>query len=183
MSRANIGIYGLGVMGSALALNLAEQGFDVAVTNREVSWIADFVAEAGPLAERLHPHSELSAFVSGLKTPRVILFMIPSGAPMDSMIAAVTPLLEAGDTIIDGGNANFHDTRRRAEALGQQDLHFVGMGVSGGEKGARHGPSMMVGGTAHSWTQLEPMLRAIAAKYEGVPCVAHLGPEIGRAHA
>ena len=177
MSRANIGIYGLGVMGSALALNLAEQGFDVAVSNREVGWIADFVAEAGPLAARLHPHSEMSDFVAGLKTPRVILFMIPSGVPMDDMIRAVTPLLEAGDTIIDGGNANFHDTRRRAEALAQQDLHFVGMGVSGGEKGARHGPSMMVGGTAHSWSQLEPMLRAIAAQYEGAPCVAHLGPD------
>ncbi|WP_438990802.1 NADP-dependent phosphogluconate dehydrogenase [Lentibacter sp.] len=177
MSRGDIGVYGLGVMGSALALNLAEQGFDVAVSNREVGWIADFVAEAGPLAARLHPHSEMSDFVAGLKTPRVILFMIPSGVPMDDMIRAVTPLLEAGDTIIDGGNANFHDTRRRAAALATQGLHFVGMGVSGGETGARHGPSMMVGGTAQSWTQLEPMLRAIAARYEGDPCVAHLGPD------
>ncbi|RFP91047.1 NADP-dependent phosphogluconate dehydrogenase [Rhodobacteraceae bacterium 63075] len=177
MSQANIGVYGLGTMGSALALNLAEQGFDVAVTNREVEWIADFIAEAGDLAGRLHPHEALGDFVKALRTPRVILFMIPSGAPMDAMIEVVAPLLEPGDTIIDGGNANFNDTRRRAAALAGDDLHFVGMGVSGGEKGARHGPSIMVGGTAHSWAQLEPMLRAIAADHEGDPCVDHLGPD------
>lgn len=177
MAQANIGVYGLGTMGSALALNLAEQGFDVAVTNRETEWIGDFISEAGELADRLHPHEALDDFVRGLKTPRVILFMIPSGAPMDAMIEAITPLLEPGDTIIDGGNANFNDTRRRSAALARDDLHFVGMGVSGGEKGARHGPSIMVGGTAHSWAQLEPMLRAIAADYEGDPCVDHLGPD------
>lgn len=177
MARADIGVYGLGVMGRALALNLAEQGFDVAVTNREHSWIADVVTEAGPLAGRLHPQTGLADFVAGLKTPRVVLFMIPSGAPMESMIEAITPLLEAGDTIIDGGNANFHDTRRRAAALALQDLQYVGMGVSGGEAGARHGPSLMVGGTAQAWRRLEPMLTAIAAKYQGVPCVAHLGPD------
>ncbi|QGX96983.1 NADP-dependent phosphogluconate dehydrogenase [Roseovarius faecimaris] len=177
MSTAQIGVYGLGTMGSALALNMAEHGFDVAVTNRETEWIAPFMAEAGDLAAKLHPHDELEAFVQGLTTPRVILFMIPSGKPMDMMIDAVTPLLEPGDTIIDGGNANFHDTRRRAAALAERDLHFVGMGVSGGEAGARHGPSMMVGGTSHSWAQLGPILRAIAATFEGDPCVDHLGPD------
>jgi 6-phosphogluconate dehydrogenase len=177
MVRADIGIYGLGTMGSALALNLAEKGFDVAVTNRDADEIFDIMREADAFAGKLHGHEALADFVVGLKTPRVILFMIPSGAPMDAMIEMVAPLLQAGDTIIDGGNANFHDTRRRAAALAEVDLHFVGMGVSGGEKGARHGPSMMVGGTAHSWEQLEPMLRAIAARYEGDPCVAHLGPD------
>ncbi|MEM9129631.1 MAG: NADP-dependent phosphogluconate dehydrogenase [Pseudomonadota bacterium] len=177
MMAAQIGVYGLGTMGSALALNMAENGFDVAVTNREAEWIAPFMEEAGDLAERLHPHESLEAFVAGLKTPRVILFMIPSGKPMDMMIEAVAPLLEDGDTIIDGGNANFHDTRRRSAFLSEDNLHFVGMGVSGGEKGARHGPSMMVGGTEHSWDQLRDILKAISAKYEGSPCVDHLGPD------
>jgi 6-phosphogluconate dehydrogenase len=175
--KAQIGVYGLGTMGSALALNMAEKGFDVAVTNRELDWIADFMSEAGTLTSNLTSYEALESFVAGLKTPRVILFMIPSGKPMDMMIEAVSPLLEPGDTIIDGGNADFHLTRARGQRMAEQDLHFVGMGVSGGEKGARHGPSMMVGGTDHSWTQLRPILRAIAAQYEGDPCVDHLGPD------
>ncbi len=174
---SQIGVYGLGTMGSALALNMAEKGFYVAVTNREVEWIADFMAEAGELSDRLSPHEKLKDFVANLKTPRVILFMIPSGKPMDMMIDAISPLLEPGDTIIDGGNADFHLTRARTARLAEQDLHFVSMGVSGGEKGARHGPSMMVGGTDHSWQQLRPILRAIAARYEDDPCVDHLGPD------
>ena len=174
---AQIGIYGLGTMGSALALNIAEHGFDVAVTNREVEWIAPFMTEAGDLAVRLHPHELLEAFVAALNTPRVILFMIPSGPPMDAMLAQITPLLSPGDTVIDGGNADFHDTRRRAAQLAERDLHFVGLGVSGGEAGARHGPSMMLGGSDHSWAQLEPILTAIAARYDGIPCVARLGPD------
>lgn len=177
MSTAQIGVYGLGTMGSALALNMAEQGIDVAVTNREVDWIADFMTEAGALAARLHPHETLKAFVNALATPRVILFMIPSGKPMDMMIEAITPLLEPGDTLVDGGNANFHDTRRRNAGLAAQGLHFVGMGTSGGEDGARHGPSMMVGGSAEAWTLLKPILSAIAARYQGDPCVDHLGPD------
>lgn len=177
MSKAQIGVYGLGTMGSALALNMAEHGFEVAVTNRETDWIAPFLAEAGDLVRHLHPHDTLESFVAGLKPPRVILCMIPSGAPMDAMIKALRPLLSAGDTVIDGGNADFHDTSRRAAELGAQDLHFVGLGVSGGELGARTGPSMMMGGSDHSWQQLGPILRAIAAQYEGAPCVAHLGPD------
>lgn len=177
MAQAQIGIYGLGTMGSALALNMADHGFDVAVTNRETDWIGPFVNEAGDLAERLQPHERLVDFVAALKTPRIILFMIPSGAPMDAMLAEVAPLLSPGDTVIDGGNADFHDTRRRAAQLDNLNLHFVGLGVSGGEAGARHGPSMMMGGSVHSWQQLEPILTAIAARYEDAPCVAHLGPD------
>ncbi len=177
MGEAQIGVYGLGTMGSALALNMAEHGFDVAVTNREQDWISEFVKEAGPLAERLHPKDDLGDFVASLKTPRVILFMIPSGAPMDAMISTITPLLGPGDTIIDGGNADFHATRRRAADLAERDLHFVGMGVSGGEEGARHGPSMMLGGSNHSWQQLKPILRAIAARFNDDPCVDHFGPD------
>ncbi|MCZ4354348.1 NADP-dependent phosphogluconate dehydrogenase [Roseovarius aestuarii] len=177
MDKAQIGVYGLGTMGSALALNMAEHGVDVAVSNREADWIAPFLDEAGPLAARIQGHSDLAGFVGALRAPRVILFMIPSGAPMDAMIEMVTPMLSPGDTIIDGGNADFHATRRRAAALAAQDLHFVGMGVSGGEAGARHGPSMMVGGSDHSWAQLRDILRTIAADYQGDPCVAHLGPD------
>ncbi|MCZ4254525.1 NADP-dependent phosphogluconate dehydrogenase [Sulfitobacter sp. G21635-S1] len=176
-ATADIGVFGLGTMGSALALNLAESGFTVAVSNREAEWIDPFLVEAGPLADRLVGTPALAGFVAALATPRSILFMIPSGAPMDAMIAEIAPLLDPGDTIIDGGNADFNDTRRRAAALKDKGLHFVGMGVSGGEEGARHGPSMMVGGTGHSWTQLQPMLEAIAARFEGEPCVAHLGPD------
>ena len=174
---ADIGVYGLGTMGSALALNLADSGFDVAVSNREANWIDDFIKEAGPLAKRLTGQADLADFVAAIARPRSILFMIPSGAPMDAMIEAIRPHLEEGDTIIDGGNANFNDTRRRSADLDGTGLHFVGMGVSGGEEGARHGPSMMVGGSDHSWNSLRPMAEAIAAKFKGDPCVAHLGPD------
>ncbi|QBF31003.1 NADP-dependent phosphogluconate dehydrogenase [Thalassococcus sp. S3] len=177
MVQADIGVYGLGTMGSALALNLAEKGFEVAVSNREADWLAPFLAEAGSLSARIAAHAGLDDFVASLKAPRMILFMIPSGAPVDDLIAALQPYLSAGDTLIDGGNSDFHDTRRRAAALSAQGLHFVGMGVSGGEEGARTGPSMMVGGTGESWNRLRPMAEAIAAQYQGSPCVAHLGPD------
>ncbi|MGJ8557869.1 MAG: NAD(P)-binding domain-containing protein, partial [Sulfitobacter geojensis] len=133
---ADIGVYGLGTMGSALAMNFADKGFRVAVSNREADWIGDFLTEAGPLAERMVGETDLEAFVSAIARPRNILFMIPSGAPIDAMIAAITPFLDEGDTLIDGGNADFHDTRRRAKAFEGTGFHFVGMGVSGGEEGA-----------------------------------------------
>ena len=177
MQLADIGVYGLGTMGSALALNLAEHGFRVAVSNREVDWIAPFMAEAGPLAARIEAQDSLEGLVAALEAPRVILFMIPSGAPMDEMIAAVLPLLEAGDTIIDAGNADFNDTRRRSDALAARGVHFVGLGVSGGAHGARTGPSMMMGGSVASWNRLRPMAEAIAARFEGTPCVARVGPD------
>ena len=181
MGKADIGIYGLGTMGSALALNFAEKGFGVAVANRETEWIDGFLAEAAAespaIAERLFAARDLKAFVAGLARPRVVLMMIPSGAPVDEMIAAFRPLLQDGDTLIDAGNADFNDTVRRARALGGTGLHFVGMGVSGGAEGARHGPSMMFGGSAHSWQALRPMAEAVAARFDGAPCVAHLGPD------
>ena len=174
---ADIGVYGLGTMGSALALNLADHGFKVAVSNKEADWITPFIDASGPLEAHLTGTETLPDFVAAIARPRSILFMIPSGAPMDAMIDAIMPLLDEGDTIIDGGNADFNDTRRRSAAFKGTGRHFVGMGVSGGAEGARHGPSMMVGGTPHSWDQLRPMVQAIAAKFEGDPCVAHLGPD------
>src|SRR5690606_28666535 len=116
LKRPQIGVYGLGTMGSALALNMAENGIEVAIANRELDWLQPFMADAGPLANRLHPETTLEGFVASLAPPRVILFMIPAGAPMDAMIAAITPLLAPGDTIIDGGNADFHVTRQRSKA-------------------------------------------------------------------
>ena len=127
MEKSQIGIYGLGTMGSALALNMAEEGFEVAVTNRETSWIVDFVREADELRGNLHPYVTLEEFVEGLQSPRVVLFMIPSGAPMDAMIEKITPLLDEGDTIIDGGNADFNLTRKRSAELTAKGLHYVGM--------------------------------------------------------
>lgn len=177
MDQADIAVYGLGTMGSALALNLADKGFRVAVSNRETDWISDFVTEAGPLAAQFVPTQSLADLVRATRAPRSILFMIPSGAPMEEMIAQVTPLLEIDDTIIDAGNADFNDTQRRTKALQGTGLHYVGMGVSGGEQGARHGPSMMVGGSDHSWAQLKPKLEAIAAQFQDDPCVAHIGPD------
>src|SRR6056297_1937559 len=177
MGKARIGVYGLGTMGSALALNIADHGFDVAVSNREAGWIAPFIAEAGGLADRIQPHEQLQDFVASLACPRVILFMIPSGAPMDAMLREIDPLLAPGDIVIDGGNADFHDTIRRVCELSVSRRYFVGLGVSGGEAGARHGPSMMMGGSAEAWERIAPVLTAIAARHEGSPCVAHLGPD------
>ncbi len=177
MSSADIGVYGLGTMGSALALNFAEKGFTVAVTNRETPWIKRFVEESGALAGQFVPSDTVEEFVGSLKRPRIMLFMIPSGPPMDDMIARLRSMLEEGDTLIDGGNADSNDTRRRSSDLSGTGLHYVGMGVSGGAEGARHGPSMMVGGTDHSWQHMRPMAEAIAARYQGDPCVAHVGPD------
>ncbi|WP_164658212.1 NADP-dependent phosphogluconate dehydrogenase [Tropicibacter sp. Alg240-R139] len=174
-TQARVGVYGLGTMGSALALNMAEQGIHVAISNRESDWIAPFLAEAGELAIRITGAVELAEFVDAVAQPRVIILMIPSGAPVDAMIKRLIPLLGEEDTVVDAGNADFIDTRRRtAEAAG---IHFVGMGVSGGEDGARHGPSMMVGGSDHSWQQLQPILEPIAARFKHDPCVAHVGPD------
>ncbi|WP_397542679.1 NADP-dependent phosphogluconate dehydrogenase [Roseovarius salis] len=177
MARAEIGIYGLGTMGGALALNMAEKGLGVAISNREADWIDPFMNAAGDLAQNLYPRERIEDFVAALARPRAVMFMIPSGPPLDNMIAAIAPLLSRGDTIVDGGNADFHDTRRRAAQLAESGLHFVGMGVSGGQHGARHGPSLMVGGPEQGWQRLAPVLRAIAARYEGDPCVARLGPD------
>ena len=177
MVKARIGVYGLGTMGSALALNIAENGFSVAVTNRNTTWIDGFLKEAEGLKGEVTGHMSLEAFVVGIETPRAILFMIPSGAPLDSMIEKITPLLSPGDRIIDGGNSDFHETRRRQAALEAQGFVYIGMGVSGGEEGARFGPSIMVGGEAESFEGIRDIIEAISAKYEGDPCADRLGPD------
>jgi 6-phosphogluconate dehydrogenase len=177
MSDPKIGIYGLGTMGAALALNMADKGIAIAVSNRTASVIPEFMERAGDLTENITAVDDLKALIDALPKPRNLLAMIPSTGPMDAFLDDVIPMLEAGDTVIDAGNADFHSTRARAARLAEHDLHFVGLGVSGGEEGARHGPSMMMGGTDHSWSELKPVLEKIAAKFDGAACVDHLGPD------
>jgi 6-phosphogluconate dehydrogenase len=173
---ADIGLVGLGTMGAALALNIAEKGFDIAVFNRTESVTESFAAEAGELASRITPCATLEALVGALKAPRAIILMVPAGAPVDEMIAKLTPLLDTADMIIDCGNANFHDTVRRAAAA-ERGSPYLGVGVSGGEEGARHGPAIMGGGPKEAWDRVAPIFEAIAAKFGTSPCAAWMGPD------
>jgi 6-phosphogluconate dehydrogenase len=177
MTQAHIGVIGVGTMGSALALNFAEKGHDVALWNLELEAVDRLIASAGDLATRLQRCETLIDMVAALPVPRSIVLMIPAGAPVDQTIAVLRPLLSAGDTIIDGGNSDFRDTITRTKGLEAAGLSYLGIGVSGGAEGARRGPSMMVGGTGSSYSRVAPILEAIAARYEGDPCVAHLGPD------
>ena len=181
MSQAEIGLIGLGVMGSNLALNIAEKGNKIAVFNRTVEATHKFYAEAGELQGQIVPCDTIEAFVAAIRPPRPIIIMIKAGEPVDQQMEILKPYLAKGDIMIDAGNANFRDTMRRFEALKDSGLTFIGMGVSGGEEGARHGPSIMVGGTEESWKRVESVLTSIAAKYDNDPCVAWLG-ENGAGH-
>ncbi|MHA7866078.1 MAG: NADP-dependent phosphogluconate dehydrogenase [Salipiger thiooxidans] len=177
MAALRIGIYGLGTMGSALALNMAEKGVPIAVSNRSDDLIGAFAQRAAPLAGDVTTAPDLPALVAALPRPRLLLAMIPSTGPLDALLDEVIPLLDEGDTVIDAGNADFHDTRRRAARLAEHGMHFVGLGVSGGEDGARHGPSMMFGGSEESWAGLKPLLEPIAARFGEDPCVDRMGPD------
>ncbi len=181
MQKAEIGLIGLGVMGSNLALNIAEKGNRIAVFNRTTARTDQFVASAGKLAARIVACHSMEEFVAAIRPPRPVIIMVQAGDAVDQQIAALRPLMSAGDIIIDAGNANFRDTMRRFEGLSDSGLTFIGMGVSGGEEGARHGPSIMVGGTAQSYARVEGVLISIAAKYKGEPCCAWLG-ENGAGH-
>jgi 6-phosphogluconate dehydrogenase len=175
MSNAEIGLIGLGTMGAALALNIADNGFDIAVWNRTTATTQGFHQGAGDLADRITPTETLKEFVSKIKTPRAIILMVPAGDAVDDQIAALRPLLDADDMIIDAGNANFHDTNRRARDAG--DLPFLGIGVSGGEEGARFGPSIMGGGKRVYWDRVSHILETISAKHKGKPCATWMGEE------
>jgi 6-phosphogluconate dehydrogenase len=164
-------------MGAALALNIADKRFPVAVHNRTTSAIGEFLDSAGALRDRLTGCDKPEALVAALDRPRAILIMVNAGAPVDAVIDTLVPLLDAGDLLIDAGNSEFHDTIRREKALSARGLKFFGMGVSGGEEGARHGPSIMVGGPADAYARVRDIVEAIAAKYKGDPCAAHLGPD------
>ncbi|MDO1584370.1 NADP-dependent phosphogluconate dehydrogenase [Rhizobium oryzicola] len=175
MEQAEIGLIGLGVMGSNLALNIAEKGNKIAVFNRTQEATKKFYAEAGALQSQIIPCETLEEFVAAIRPPRPIIIMIKAGDPVDQQMELLKPYLSAGDIMIDAGNANFRDTMRRFDSLKDSPLTFIGMGVSGGEEGARHGPSIMVGGTEESWKRVEKVLTSISAKFNGDPCVAWLG--------
>jgi 6-phosphogluconate dehydrogenase len=172
MTTAQIGLIGLGTMGAALALNIADNGFDIAVWNRTRKVTNGFIKNAGDLATRIIGTDTLEDLIAAIATPRAIILMVPAGQPVDDQIAALRPLLDDNDLIIDAGNALFHDTNRRmAEAKGP----FLGIGVSGGEEGARFGPSIMGGGERTSWDRVAHILEAISAKHEGTPCATWMG--------
>ncbi|MBL4811793.1 MAG: NADP-dependent phosphogluconate dehydrogenase [Rhodobacteraceae bacterium] len=179
MSIAEIGLIGLGTMGSALALNIAEKGFPIAVWNRTGSVTTAFHVEAGALADKITPTQSLEELVAAIAEPRAIILMVPAGQPVDDQIDALRKLLGPNDMIIDAGNANFHDTNRRSKAAG--DLPFLGIGVSGGEEGARHGPAIMGGGKREHWDRVSHILEAISAKFGDTPCADWMG-EAGAGH-
>jgi 6-phosphogluconate dehydrogenase len=181
MSKAEIGLIGLGVMGSNLALNIAEKGSAIAVYNRTSARTGAFFENAGELRRNIVPCASLEELVAQIKPPRPIILMVQAGKAVDEQIEGLRPLLSRNDIIIDAGNANFRDTIRRFGELRDSGLTFIGMGVSGGEEGARHGPSIMVGGKQEAYKRVEAVLTAIAAKFEGEPCCAWLG-EGGAGH-
>jgi len=173
---AQIGVTGLGVMGRNLARNFARHGYVVALHNRTASRTTDTADQFGGEGTFI-PARAAEEFVRALERPRRVLIMVNAGDATDAVIDEFAPLLQPGDMLIDGGNAHFHDTRRREAKLRQQGLHFVGMGVSGGEEGALHGPSVMPGGSAESYQALGPMLETISAHVDGTPCCTHIGPD------
>jgi len=175
-STTSVGLVGLGTMGAAIALNIAENGYPIAVYNRTGSVTDEFISGAGDLAERLTPTKTLEEFVAAIEAPRSIILMVPAGPIVDAQIEALRPLLDKDDLIIDAGNAQFDDTNRRSRAAVAAGVPFLGIGVSGGEEGARHGPSIMGGGDVEAWQRVRPMLEAISAKHGDTPCATHMGP-------
>ena len=174
-ARAQIGVTGLAVMGRNLARNLARHGYVVAVHNRSFAKTESLVADHGGEGQFVASES-LADFVGSLERPRKVVVMVKAGGPTDAVIGELVPLLEAGDIVIDAGNAHFPDTVRREAELAERGIHFVGTGVSGGEEGALNGPSIMPGGSRESYAVLGPILEDISAKVDGVPCCAHVGP-------
>ena len=185
MTKCDIGLIGLAVMGQNLVLNMDDHGFKVAVFNRTVSRVDDFINGNAKGTKVVGTHS-IEELVSVLKRPRRIMLMVKAGQPVDDFIDLLIPRLEQGDIIIDGGNSNYNDTMRRTEYVESKGLLYIGTGVSGGEEGARHGPSIMPGGSPEAWPHVKPILQAIAAKVpegdpNGVPCCDWVG-EDGAGH-
>ena len=177
----DIGLIGLAVMGQNLVLNMNDHGFKVAVFNRTVSKVDDFVNNEAKGTQVVGAHS-IEEFIGLLKRPRRVMLMVKAGDTVDQMIEHVAPLLEAGDIIIDGGNSLYTDSNRRTKSLAEKGILFIGTGVSGGEEGARRGPSIMPGGNPKAWEHVKPIFQAIAAKVEdGTPCCDWVG-EDGAGH-
>ncbi len=172
--RNQFGMVGLGVMGRNLLLNIADQGFAVSGLDKELIAVSFLQKEAEH--RKVFATQSTEDFVKSLATPRSIMILVPAGNPVDMVISELLPFLDEGDIIIDGGNSYFTDTLKRTESLKERGFHFMGVGVSGGEQGARYGPSLMPGGDIKAFQIVEPIFKAIAAKVDGEPCVTHLGP-------
>src|SRR5438270_4384522 len=176
MPEKEMGVVGLGTMGMNLARNLSSHGAKVAVYNRTHRKTEDFITAHGAEGD-FAPAATLEELARVLKPPRAVLVMVNAGPPVDETIDALTTVLDKGDIIIDGGNSLFRDTQRRAAAVERLGFGYIGCGVSGGEEGALHGPSLMPGGTRQSYARVEGMLTAIAASVEGGPCCTYIGPD------
>jgi 6-phosphogluconate dehydrogenase len=172
----DFGMIGLGTMGRNLLLNLADHGFAAIGFDKDLTQAGVLESSATP-GTTVKGATSLSEMVQQLKTPRKIMMLVPAGQAVDSVIRDLLPLLEKGDIIIDGGNSHYTDTLNRIEYLKDKNVHFIGMGVSGGEHGARTGPSIMPGGDVEAWHQLKPLLEAISAKVNNEPCVSYMGKE------
>lgn len=179
--QADIGLIGLAVMGQNLVLNMNDHGYKVAVYNRTTEKVDEFLAQEAKDTPIVGAHS-VEELISHLKSPRRVMLMIKAGSPVDAAIEQLIPHLDAGDIIIDGGNSNYEDSMRRTDYLEAKGLLFVGAGVSGGEEGARNGPSIMPGGSHAAWEHVKPIFQAIAAKVaDGTPCCDWVG-ENGAGH-
>ncbi|WP_455203935.1 decarboxylating NADP(+)-dependent phosphogluconate dehydrogenase [Kaarinaea lacus] len=173
-AQADIGLIGLAVMGQNLVLNMNDHGFTVAVFNRTTSKVDDFIAGSAAGTQVIGTHS-LEEFCTTLSRPRKVMLMVKAGTAVDSFIEMLLPHLESGDIIIDGGNSLYTDTQRRTEELAKKNILYLGLGVSGGEEGARHGPSLMPGGNADAWPAVKDIFQAIAAKVDGDTCCEWIG--------
>ena len=174
VEKCEIGIVGLGVMGCNLLLNMADHGFTVAGYDKDNSKVKSLQQQATSAAIQAFP--DIKDFIAALKPPRAIMMLVPAGAPVDAVIQDVLPYLDKGDLIIDAGNSYFRDTDRRAKELTAKGIQFLGIGISGGEKGARLGPSIMPGGPKAAYERVRPILEAVSAKVNNDPCVTYLGP-------
>ena len=173
-SKCSLGIIGLGTMGRNLLLNMAGNGFEVAGHDKDTSKIT--LLEKESEGKPVKGFSSLDDFLQSLASPKVVMLLVPAGKIVDDVIHGLMPLLSKGDIIIDGGNSHFADTAKRAGKLEAMGLHFFGMGVSGGEEGARRGPSLMPGGDMEAYHHMQPLFEKIAANAGGEPCVAYIGP-------
>ena len=176
-ATARIGVIGLGTMGANLVLNVASRGFVTTGFDPVPEKVAGLQAEVERIGGTFLRVDRLADMVASLSRPRIVLLMVPAGPIVEQQIEALKALLEPGDLIVDGGNTNFEDTVRRTRSLEESGILYSGTGVSGGEDGARYGPSMMVGGSLEAYELLRPIVEAIAARYEDSPCVAHMGPD------
>lgn len=174
MNTFDFGIVGLGVMGRNLLLNMADQGHAVAGLDLDTEKVFSLTQEANP-QHKIKATTAVKEFVGLIKQPRAIMILVPAGKPVDAVIENLLPHLDKGDILIDGGNTYFTDTDRRFTELSVKGIHFFGMGISGGEKGARFGPSLMPGGNKKAYERLRPIFESIAAKVNGEPCVEYLG--------